>query len=84
MPWSNEKKAEYIQNLGLNIALQFEIFIEDINNQINNYLQSYVRIRFCEVTDYLIRFKNLLDEFADAINQLSPIWMPSKFFISLL
>ena len=47
LSWSNEKKAEYIQNLGLNIALQFEIFIEDINNQINNYLQSYARIRFC-------------------------------------
>ena len=27
----------------------------------------------------MIRFKNLLDEFADAINQLSPIGMPSNF-----
>lgn len=62
LSWSETIKASYVAALGLNAAINFELLVTDINNQIDEYQNSYNSLMQLESTNYITLYKEIVDD----------------------
>lgn len=62
LTWNSEIKNTYIQELGLNTAISFEVLIENINQTINNYQIYYNQIDTLTNRSNINIYRNLVED----------------------
>lgn len=62
LKWNDDIKNQYVNSLGLDAALNFELLINDINEQINIYQNCYNALISLKSTNYTTIYKQVVDD----------------------